>query len=68
MSKDTVQCIRDLVRPVLTISIGWAYIAILAMATYRDAISGKEGLTAIGTPLMMVLSYHFAKSSAKDKL
>ena len=66
MAEDTIQSIRDLVRPVMTILLTLAYIGIIFVAAFQSAITGKEALTAIGTPFMMVLTYHFAKSSKKD--
>ncbi len=63
---DKVQSLRDLVRPIMTIMITGAYIGIVGIATWKGSIDGKEALTAIGTPFMMILTYHFAKGSKKD--
>lgn len=66
MNKDIVQGVRDLVRPVMTILLTLAYIGIIFVAAHDKAISGKEALVAISSPFLMILSYHFAKSSKKD--
>ncbi len=63
----SVQGVRDLVRPVITISITFAYVGIIAIATWKGSLSGKDTLAAIATPFMMILTYHFSKSSQVDK-
>lgn len=62
----TVQDYRDMVRPILTVLFACSYVGIIGIACWKGGLTGKEAVTAISTPLMMILSYHFAKASKKD--
>ncbi len=62
----TVQSIRDLVRPVLTIIVAISYYGVVFIATWKGALTGKESLAAVSGPFLMLMTYHFAKSTKKD--
>ena len=62
----TVQDYRDAVRPTLTLLLACAYVGIVGIACWKGGLSGKEAVAAIGTPFMMIMTYHFTKSAQKD--
>ncbi len=66
VKSDYIQNLRDSVRPVLTCLMAVSYVVVIIIACWKGALSGKEAVAAIGTPFMMMMSYHFAKSSRKD--
>lgn len=68
---DTVQTIRDLMRPSLTMMFSSTFCilvityAILKFIGYE--VSGlKEAIDEVKVPLAMIMTYHFIKSSKKD--
>ncbi len=63
---DKVQGLRDLVRPIITIMITFAYLTIVGMVTWQGKLEATEAIASVGTPFLMILSYHFAKASKKD--
>ena len=62
----TVQDYRDAIRPTLTLLLATSYVFIVGIACWKGGLSGKEAVAAIGTPFMMMMTYHFAKSAKKD--
>ena len=68
MDKDFVQNVRDLIRPILTILLSVSYVAIVGIACWKGGLTGKEAVAAIGTPFMMLMTYHFTKSAQKDSV
>jgi len=63
----TVQDFRNVVRPILTLQISTAYIALDIMGYLRGDIQFLEALGLLGTYFGAILSYHFVKSSQIDK-
>lgn len=62
----TVQDFRDMVRPILTLQISTAYIALDFFAYYRKDIGFGDALGLLGTYFGSILTYHFLKSSRVD--
>ncbi len=63
---DKIQCVRDLVRPILTLQISTAYIGLTTFGYYRHDLQLLEAMGLLGTYFGSVMTYHFLKSSAKD--
>ena len=68
MEKDSVQDFRDMVRPILTLMLALSYNIIVMIACWKGSLSGKEAVSAIGIPFMMIMTYHFTKASMKDSI
>jgi len=70
MTKDTVQGVRDLMRPFLTVLFSSAYVACLIIVLVKYLATIDQMFTLIGlasTPAMTVIGYHFGKNATKDK-
>ena len=65
-NKDSVQNFRDMVRPILTLMLAASYNVVVIVACWKGALTGKEAVAAIGTPFMMIMTYHFTKAAMKD--
>lgn len=66
ITRDKVQDFRDMVRPILTIMLAASYLIVVNIACWKGGLTGKEAVAAIGTPFMMIMTYHFTKAALKD--
>ena len=70
MTEDTIQNIRDSIRPFLTIwfSTLFAVVIIIGILGYGcNCLNLKEAVMAVGTPLGTIMGYHFGKKATIDR-
>lgn len=63
----TVQNIRDLMRPFLTIWATSLYAFVVVYGLTTALINMQEALAAVSIPLGSITAYHFLKSSKIDE-
>lgn len=63
----TVQNIRDLMRPFLTIWATALYAFVVVYGLTTALINIQEALVAVSVPLGSIYTYHFLKSSKIDE-
>ncbi len=62
----SIQSVRDLVRPILTLQISSSYIGLVCFGYYRNDVQLLEAIGLLGTYFGSMITYHFVKSSKKD--
>ncbi|MDP2683606.1 MAG: hypothetical protein Q8P20_00990 [bacterium] len=63
---DKVQGFRDSMRPFLTMWFSFIFAAALFLGIFLNRIDIKEALSTTESILLIILGYHFGKSSKRD--
>ena len=62
----SIQDVRDLMRPFLTVWATGLYAFAVCYGLAHDSLDIKEAIAATGVPLGSIYTYHFMKSTARD--